>query len=136
MDDPNDLRIAEFVFDKPARRRILDESMGGYWSYEMTDFCFIRNMYFPTGAVLSELRANLPKLLHNYGSSQKMPDQKLATVLFVDVHRLLVLNGASQLYPFLSQRWGQKKALLPSPTFGEYPRWFARAHDLPGRSGF
>ena len=136
MDDPNDVRIAEFVFDKPGRRRILDESMGGYWSHEITDFAFIRNMYFPTGAVFSELRANLPKLLQNYGSSQKALDQKLANLLLVDVNRLHVLNGASQLYPFLGHHWRQKKALLPSPTFGEYPRWFARHATYRDGPGF
>ncbi len=30
VDDPNDLHAAEFAFDRGARRRILEHTMGGY----------------------------------------------------------------------------------------------------------
>lgn len=135
VDDPNDVRIAEFVFDPAARTRILDESMGGYWAHDVLDFCFIRNMHFPPPAVFAEVRANLTKLLHNYGSKQAILDQKLAYLLLRDVQRLRVLNGASQLYPLLGHKWGTLKTLLPTPTFGEYPRWFPHHEtyaDQPG----
>ena len=136
VDDPNDVRIAEFVFDKAARTRILDESMGGYWSHDVLDFCFIRNMHFPPPAVFAEVRANLTKLLHNYGSKQGVLDQKLAYFLLRDVGRLRVVNGASQLYPFLGQRWGHLRALLPTPTFGEYTRWFPTHTTYTDAPGF
>ncbi|MDQ6734014.1 MAG: phosphocholine cytidylyltransferase family protein, partial [Nitrospirota bacterium] len=70
IDDPNDLNMARFMFEKSNRREILDRSFGGYWNYDVLDFCFIRNVYFPSSAVLAELKNNLYKLLQNYGSTQ------------------------------------------------------------------
>jgi hypothetical protein len=73
VDDPNDLAVAEFTFNASARYESLTQGWGGNWNNEVLDFAFIRNMYFPTPAMLSELRLNLPDLLHNYGSRQAIP---------------------------------------------------------------
>ncbi len=127
VDDPNDLHVAEFAFDHKRRAAILEEGFGGYWNYDIIDFCFIRNMYFPNASVISEMRNNLPDLLHNYGSRQSLLDQKLAWLLLCDTSRLHALNGASQIYPLIKHRFAGKKALMPSPTFGEYPRIFPGA---------
>jgi choline kinase len=88
VDDPNDLKIAKFIFDKSAQKEILDSSFGGYWNYDILDYCFIRNMYFPPNAILSELKNNLPKLIHNYGSKQTILNQKLATYLLCDEYKI------------------------------------------------
>jgi len=122
LDDPNDLRVAEFVFDRPARAAIIEESFGGLWAHNVLDFGFIRNMHFPPGAMLAEMKGNLPNLLHNYGSRQTVLDQKLAYVLLCDPSHVLALNGASQAYPLLRQCFQGKRLLMPEPTFGEYPR--------------
>jgi histidinol-phosphate/aromatic aminotransferase/cobyric acid decarboxylase-like protein/choline kinase len=127
VDDPNDLHVAEFVFDHKRRAAILEEGFGGYWNYDILDFCFIRNMYFPNAAIISEMRNNLPDLLHNYGSRQDLLDQKLAWLLLCDKKSVHALNGASQLYPMLKARFSGKRALIPSPTFGEYTRIFPLA---------
>lgn len=128
IDDPNDLDIARFMFDARAERELLDTSFGGYWRYDITDFRFIRNMYFPTGAVISELKNNLPGLLHNYGSRQKLLDRKLATFLLLDsAERVTALNGLSQAFPILGDFLGGKRILIPAPTFGEYHRLFPQA---------
>jgi histidinol-phosphate/aromatic aminotransferase/cobyric acid decarboxylase-like protein/choline kinase len=124
VDDPNDLRAAEFVFNLPARRQILESTMGGYWQLKVLDFAFIRNMYFPTPAVLAEMRNSLPSLLRNYGSTQRVLNEKLSTLLLCRKDRLQVLNGASQIYPVLARLWENRKALIPQPTFGEYPVTF------------
>lgn len=124
VDDPNDLRIAEFKFNVENRRAILEEGFGGYWNYPITDFCFIRNMYFPNTAVISELRDSLPDLMHNYGSRQSLLNQKLAWLMLCNKERIQVLNGCSQVYPFLKLFFKGRRVLMPSPTFGEYPRIF------------
>ena len=124
VDDPNDLRIAEYVFTPDARRESLETTMGGYWAVDVLDFCFIRNMYFPNASMLSELRNNLPTLLGNYGSTQVHLNQKLAYFLLCDVQRVNVLNGASQVYPLFTSQFAGQRALIPAPTFGEYPRTF------------
>ena len=86
VDDPNDLRVAEFMFNEEARPSILNDGFGGYWNYDILDFAFIRNMYFPTPSVLSEMRNSLPDLLYNYGSRQSILDTKMAWFLLCDPH--------------------------------------------------
>jgi len=129
VDDPNDLRVAEFVFNENQRLKILEDTFGGYWSHDVLDFCFIRNMYFPTTSMISEMRNNLLNLLQNYGSRQDILNQKLAYFLLYKRECLNVLNGASQIYPILQNYFSDQKILLPEPTFGEYPRIFPR-HDV------
>lgn len=127
VDDPNDLRVAEYKFNRLERRQILESSFGAYWNHQITDFCFIRNMYFPDGSMLSQLRSDLPGLLHNYGSKQSVLREKLGYHLLVDPDRLHVLNGASECYPILRSRFEGSRSLIPCPTFGEYNRVFPDA---------
>ncbi len=122
VDDPNDLRVSEFVFNKEKRLPILESTFGGYWAHDIVDFCFIRNMYFPNPAILSELKNNLTNLVQNYGSRQEVLDEKLAYFLLCSSERVHLLNGVSQMYPILKTLYADKRALIPSPTFGEYSR--------------
>jgi histidinol-phosphate/aromatic aminotransferase/cobyric acid decarboxylase-like protein/choline kinase len=134
-DDPNDLQGAEFVFAPSKRRASLESSWGGYWNTPVTDFAFIRNMYFPTPSMISELRASLPEVIVNYGSAQHVLDAKLAYFLLCDARNVHALNGASQLYPFLARRFRDSSVLMPAPTFGEYTRAFPRARTYPDAIG-
>ena len=127
IDDPNDMAVARFLFDESSRKTTLDESFGGYWNYAVLDFCFLRNMYFPTGAVDSELRNSVPALIRNYGSAQHTLDTKLSYFLLCESKPLTVLNGASQVYPVFGWFFRGKSALIPWPSFGEYGRSFAGA---------
>lgn len=124
VDDPNDLNGAEFVFNKSAKLSILEDGFGGYWNYDIIDFCFIRNMYFPTTAILAELKNNLSWLLENYGSRQEILNVKLSYVLQCKSDHLIALNGASQVYPIIQNIFAGKKVLMPNPCFGEYKRIF------------
>lgn len=135
VDDPNDLRIAEYRFNPARRRDILEGAWGGYWSYPVTDFAFIRNMHFPPGSVMSELRSNLPDLLGNYGSSQDILNQKLAYWLLRPVEHLVLLNGASQVFPLLREYFAGRRALCPQPGFGEYARVFPGAQTYVDAGG-
>lgn len=127
VDDPSDLRVAEFTFDPARRRAILEESLGGYWSLDVLDFCFLRNMHWPTPAMYSEMRRNLPALLQNYGSSQRILDRKLAWWLQCREGRATLLSGLSQVFPLLGHIQPGARALVPKPTFGEYQRVFPGA---------
>jgi histidinol-phosphate/aromatic aminotransferase/cobyric acid decarboxylase-like protein len=126
IDDPNDLAVARFTFQEHDRRSILEATYGGWWAHDVLDFCFLRNMYWPTSAMLSELRRDLPQLLHSYGSTQAVLDRKLQWWLLCREGHATTLAGLSQVYPWLSQRLAGKRVLLPSPTFGEYPRAFPK----------
>ena len=138
LDDPNDFNSANYLFDSANRYSLVQKSHGSYWNYDLLDFCYIRNMYFPTGAVISELRNALPALIQNYGSSQKILNRKLAYHLLCREENVTVLNGAAQVYPILACFFAGKGVLLPSPTFGEYHRIFPNAEyyfDEVGISG-
>jgi histidinol-phosphate/aromatic aminotransferase/cobyric acid decarboxylase-like protein/choline kinase len=128
VDDTNDLHAAEFIFDRPQRGAILARTMGGYWAHRVLDFCFLRNMYFPTEGVLAEIRNSGADLIRNYGSKQTVLNEKLSYLLLCDAACLQALNGASQVYPFLRRRFGNAQALIPAPAFGEYKAAFPR-HD-------
>jgi histidinol-phosphate/aromatic aminotransferase/cobyric acid decarboxylase-like protein/GTP:adenosylcobinamide-phosphate guanylyltransferase len=126
VDDPNDLHAAEFVFNGAGRGQILDRTMGGYWAHNVLDFCFLRNMYFPTAAVMAEIRNSVAALVQNYGSKQTVLNEKLSYLLLCEASCVQVLNGASQVYPFLKRRFEGVNALIPVPTFGEYKTAFPR----------
>ncbi|MBP2371230.1 aminotransferase class I/II-fold pyridoxal phosphate-dependent enzyme [Pseudonocardia parietis] len=135
VDDPTDLRLAEFKFTPSARYGILESSWGGSWDLGVLDFAFIRNMYFPTPAMFSEMRFHLPELLQNYGSTQTVLNTKLSWALRWPDGRTHLLSGASQCYPWLKTWFAGKKVLTPEPTFGEYTRIFPDADryaDGPG----
>jgi len=125
VDDPNDLSNAEFLFNVSSRLDILESSFGGYWNYDVLDFCFIRNMYFPSDSMISEMKGSFNKLIHNYGSKQKILNRKLSYAILCDEDKVQLLNGASQIYPVLQSLYGYQKVLLPQPTFGEYTRVFS-----------
>ena len=127
VDDPNDLRAAEFAFAPAKRRQWLESSWGGYWSVPITDFAFIRNMYFPTPSMLSQLRAFLSELVLNYGSAQTILDRKLSYFLRCQPNHVHLLNGASQIFPIMRSWFRPERVLLPEPTFGEYNRCFPLA---------
>jgi len=127
VDDPNDLMSAEFEFNPSTRRSTLEHAWGGYWNMPHLDFAFIRNTYFPTPAITAELRANLGALLYNYGSSQALLNRKLSYFESCDESKIFLLNGASQAFPILRGVLAGARALIPTPTFGEYPRIFPDA---------
>ena len=135
VDDPNDLRVAEFVFNHDNRRAILESSAGGYWSQEVLDFCFSHNMYFPNGSMSAEMRNNLPDLIQNYGSKQDVLNQKLAYFLFCRKENLNVLNGTSQVYPILTNYFAGHKGLIPAPTHNEYASMFETSEVYCDRVG-
>ncbi len=136
VDDPNDLHVAEFAFDENKRLSILEEGFGGYWNYDILDFAFIRNMYFPNSSIISEMRNSLPELLYNYGSRQSVLDRKMAWFLLCRQENVHALGGASQIFPVLQMRFSEKKVCIPSPTFGEYTRIFPNAKTYGDAVGF
>ena len=124
VDDTNDIRIAEYKFGKEKKKEILGNAWGGYWNYEIVDFSFIRNMYFPTPSMIADVKNNIEELIWNYGSSNKIFNQKLSYYLLKDETKLCALNGAAQIYPFINNKYSDAKVLMPSPTFGEYEKIF------------
>lgn len=138
VDDPNDLAAARFQFEPSSRAAILDRAMGGQWSFDVTDFAYMRNLHFPTDAMIAAMRQALPALMRSYGSTQQVLNQKLAWHLLCDPERVQLLHGASQIYPIFQRIVGTRPVLRPEPTFGEYARMFPKAqtYDDDGRIDF
>jgi len=124
VDDTNDIRIAEYKFAKDQKKDILGDAWGGYWNYDIIDFSFIRNMYFPTPSMIADVKNNIEELIWNYGSSNKIFNQKLSYYLLKDESKLCALNGAAQIYPFINNKYSDSRVLIPNPTFGEYEKIF------------
>ena len=124
IDDANDLEGARFKFCPEDREGMLSYAQGGYWNFDILDFCFLRNMYFPTPAMMSEIRTCLDSLLHNYGSKQQILNRKCAYFTRVSPERIVALNGAAQVYPILRRLYEGQRFAVPTPTFGEYARSF------------
>lgn len=135
IDDPNDVTRACFRFEPDRRAELLDVTRGGYWNFDLLDFAMMRNAYFPSEPMLGMMRHALPELISNYGSTQRVLNEKLAHVLSCRAERLQVLHGATQAYPILRRLWEGRSVAVPDPTFGEYTRVFPGATgyaDVPG----
>lgn len=126
VDDPNDLAMARFRFEPDRRAEILDRSFGGQWGLGVQDFSFMRNVHFPTDAMVAALRQALPDLLAGYGSTQAVLNEKLALVVGARAERLQALHGATQAFPLLRELLPGPVA-IPAPTFGEFPRMWPSA---------
>ena len=81
VDDPNDLAVARYHFEPEQRASVLDRACGGHWNFELLDFAFMRNAYFPTDAMMAAFRQALPALLRSYGSAQVVLNEKLSYFL-------------------------------------------------------
>jgi histidinol-phosphate/aromatic aminotransferase/cobyric acid decarboxylase-like protein/choline kinase len=134
VDDPNDLAVARFQFEPDRRAETLDRTFGGQWSFELLDFSFMRNSYFPTEGMFAAMRHALPGLMERYGSTQEVLNEKLGWFLDRDPRRLQTLHGATQAFPILRDLFSGKTICVPTPTFGEYRRFENALHyqDAPG----
>ena len=127
VDDPNDLAAARFLFEPDRRAEILDDALGGHWSFEILDFSFMANRYFPTDGMLAAMGHALPELVASYGSRQAVVDRKLAWAMRCRPERVRALAGASQAFPWLGEILPAGRVAVPAPTFGEYGRAFPHA---------
>ncbi len=122
VDDLNDLDMANYFFsDTRTRMKILSQAYGGLWRYDILDFCYLVNPYFPPKAMIDELACDLPKLIQNYPSAQK-DIRRILSRWFkgeVDEEQIVAGNGACELIRVLN-RQVMKKTLIAIPTFNEY----------------
>jgi len=94
---------------------------GGYWRYNILDFHYLMNHYFPTKEMYAVLQKELPMLCDNYPSCQKVIAKLLSkwkSEDYFNEDNLIVSNGSSELIRFMS--FIINKATIPIPTFNEY----------------
>jgi len=92
---------------------------GGYWNYDLKDFCYMINSYFPPQEMLDKIAAELSVLSRNYPSTNKHISLLLSNYLSLDVDNVVVANGASELVNVIGRLF-IKKLAVPVPTFNEY----------------
>lgn len=118
-----DLPSAELrrhLFYETSHSPSLADLVGYEKAKEIIDFCFIANPYYPTPAMLQDLKDNFTNLIKSYpSSSPEMSQKNLAAVLHVNPDNLIIGNGASELIVLINTTLIDRIA-VPVPTFGEY----------------
>jgi threonine-phosphate decarboxylase len=112
--------LRKHLFYETSHSPSLAELVGYEKAKDIIDFCFIANPYYPTAAMLQDLKENFPNLIKSYPSSSPRRSQEdLAAVLHVNPENLIIGNGASELIVLINTTVIDRIA-VPIPTFGEY----------------
>jgi histidinol-phosphate/aromatic aminotransferase/cobyric acid decarboxylase-like protein len=112
--------LRKHLFYETSHSPSLADLVGYEKAKDIIDFCFIANPYYPTPAMLEDLKENFPNLIKSYPSSSPIRSQEdLAAVLHVNPENLIIGNGASELIVLINTTLIDRIA-VPIPTFGEY----------------
>ena len=118
--DASPLELRKHLFYETSHSPSLADLVGYEDAKDIIDFCFISNPYYPTPAMLDDLKENFPNLLKSYPSSNPLVSQKhLASVLDLKPENLILGNGATELIVAMNTTLIDRIA-VPIPTFGEY----------------
>ena len=97
----------------------LSSLYGGFWNYNVLDFCYMTNRYFPPTKFIEDLQERLPELLGSYPSTNSHLSLLLAEQLGLNKNEVVVGNGASELINAVLSRY-VKRLAVPIPTFEEF----------------
>ena len=97
----------------------LSSLYGGFWDFEVKDFCYMSNPFFPPETLLEDLGVHLTELVKAYPSTNWYISSLLADPLGLTENEVVVGNGASELIDLLVNRFVQNLA-IPVPTFNEF----------------
>jgi histidinol-phosphate/aromatic aminotransferase/cobyric acid decarboxylase-like protein len=92
---------------------------GGFWNFDIQDFCYMTNRYFPPRAFLDSLGANLQRLVGSYPSTNKHLSSLVAESVGLTSDELVVGNGASEFISTVLNLRVEHMA-IPIPAFDEY----------------
>lgn len=122
IDDIQDLKIAEVLFEQKLPLEKYQELYGGYWRFpKLLDFCYLVNPYFPTALLKREMSIFFDKLLISYPSGRKSNDLLASRLFNINSKYICVGNGASELLKTLLNVLSIGKIGIIYPTFEEYP---------------
>ena len=100
--------------------RAVSSLYGGFWNFEVQDFCYMTNRYFPPQEFFESLSSSIQTLVKSYPSTNRHLSSLVAEPLGMTHEELVVGNGASELISVISGLRVEHLA-IPVPTFGEYP---------------
>ena len=117
---PSSTELRRHLFYETSHSPSLADLVGYEKAKDIIDFCFIANPYYPTAAMLQDLKDNFANLIKSYpSSSPAMSQNHLATVLHVNPDNLIIGNGATELIVLINTTLIDRIG-VPIPTFGEY----------------
>ena len=99
--------------------RSVSSLYGGFWNFDVQDFCYMTNRYFPSRGFLEALGANLPRLVGSYPSTNKHLSGLVADPLGLTSAQVVVGNGASECLSSVTNLHVEHMA-IPIPAFDEY----------------
>jgi len=92
---------------------------GGYWNYDLSDFRYLINRYFPPQEMLDTIAASVGVLSRSYPSTNRHISKLLSDYLNLGVDEVVVGNGASELISAIGSLF-VKRLAVAVPTFDEY----------------
>lgn len=92
---------------------------GGFWNFDIKDFSYLVNPYFPPKSFMLSLGSRLEDLVRSYPSTNWHISSLMAKTLGLSHEELVIANGASELIDSISSRYISTLA-VPIPTFDEY----------------
>ena len=92
---------------------------GGFWSFDVKDFCYMTNPYFPPQEFIDALGSRLRQLVKSYPSTNWYISSLAAKPLGLTHEELVVANGASELIAAISDQFVDHLS-VPVPTFDEF----------------
>ena len=99
--------------------RYVSSLYGGFWNFDIKDFCYMTNPYFPPDAMIESMGSRLRELIKSYPSTNWYLSSLIAEPLGLTHEELVVANGASELINAITSRYVDNLA-VPVPTFDEF----------------
>ena len=99
--------------------RYVSSLYGGFWNFDIKDFCYMTNPYFPPDELIESMGPRLRELVKSYPSTNWYLSSLIAEPLGLTHEELVVANGASELINAITSRFVDHLA-VPVPTFDEF----------------
>ena len=99
--------------------RYISSLYGGFWSFDVKDFCYMTNPYFPPERFMESMGSRLRELVKSYPSTNWYLSSLAAEPLGITHEELVIANGASELINAITDRF-VKHLAVPIPTFDEF----------------
>jgi threonine-phosphate decarboxylase len=99
--------------------RFVSSLYGGFWNFDVKDFCYMTNPYFPPEEFFGSLAENLRVLVKAYPSTNWHISSLVARPLGLTHEEVVIANGASELIAAITGRFVENLA-VPVPTFDEF----------------
>ena len=85
---------------------------GGFWNFEIKDFNYLVNPYFPPDRFINAIKSNLDILIRSYPSTNWYISKLCADFVGLNEDQLVIANGASELISAATQRFVKRTSTV------------------------